>query len=44
MRDEVLADLDRLGVLVNWRKSVLKPSHCLRFLGMLVDSEVYKFF
>ena len=44
VRDEVLADLDRLGVLVNWRKSVLEPSHCLRFLGMLVDSEVYKFF
>jgi len=44
VRDEVLADLDRLGVMVNWKKSVLHPSRCLRFLGMLVNSEVYRFF
>ena len=44
VRDEVLADLDRLGVLVNWKKSVLKPNKCVRFLGMLVNSEVFRFF
>lgn len=44
VRDEVLADLERLGVFVNWKKSVLTPSFCLRFLGMLVDSAAFKFF
>ena len=43
----MLADLERLGVqvkLVDWKKSVLTPSKCTRFLGMLVDSELYRFF
>ena len=44
VRDEVLADLDRLGVFVNWKKSVLEPSKCTRFLGMLVDTLAYRFF
>ena len=44
VRDEVLADLERLGVQVNWKKSVLTPSKCIRFLGMLVDSALYRFF
>ena len=44
VRDERSADLDRLGVQVNWKKSVLTPSKCTRFLGMLVDSELYRSF
>ena len=44
MRDNILSDLMRAGVFVNWRKSVLTPCKCLRFLGMLVDSVAYKFF
>ena len=44
IRDEMLADLERLGVHVNWKKTVLTPSKCTRFLGMLVDSELYRFF
>jgi hypothetical protein len=44
VRDEVCADLKRLGVLVNWKKSLLKPCKCLRFLGMLIDSDGYRFF
>ena len=44
VRDEVLADLDRLGILVNWGKSVLCPNKCTRFLGMLVNSQVFRFF
>ena len=44
VRDEVLEDLERLGVFVNWKKSVLTPSFCVRFLGMLVDSRAYKLF
>lgn len=44
VRDAVLADLEALGALINWRKSVLNPGKCLRFLGMLVDSLSYRFF
>ena len=44
VRDEVLRDLEAVGALVNWRKSVLTPGKCLCFLGMLVDSESYRFF
>jgi hypothetical protein len=44
VRDEVCADLKRMGVLVNWKKSILTPCKCLRFLGMLVDSAAYRFF
>ena len=44
VRDEMLADLGRLGVQVNWKKTVLTPSKCTRFLGMLIDSELYRFF
>jgi hypothetical protein len=44
VRDEMLADLERLGIQVNWKKSVLTPSKCVRFLGMLVDSAAYRFF
>jgi hypothetical protein len=44
VRDEMLADLEQLGLQVNWKRSVLTPSKCTRFLGMLVDSELYRFF
>ena len=44
VRDAICADLDKLGVEVNWKKSVLTPSFCVRFLGMLVNSEEYRFF
>jgi hypothetical protein len=44
VRDAVLADLEAVGALVNWRKSVLTPGKCLCFLGMLVDSVLYRFF
>ena len=44
VRDEMLADLETLGVQVNWKRSVLTPSRCVRFLGMLIDSEAYRFF
>jgi hypothetical protein len=33
-----------IGALINWVKSVLNPSHCLRFLGMLVDTVSFRFF
>ena len=31
VRDEMLADLERPGVQVNWKESVLTPSKCTRF-------------
>ena len=43
VRDERLADLERLGAQVNWRKSVLTHSKHTRFLCMLVDSELCRF-
>ena len=44
VRDDILSDFMRAGVLVNWKESVLVPCKCLRFLGMLVDSVAYRFF
>jgi hypothetical protein len=44
VRAKVLSDLEAVGALVNWRKSVLTPGKCLCFLGMLVDSVSYRFF
>ena len=41
---EVLDDMERLGLQINWGKSVLTVSKCLLFLGMLVDSLAYRFF
>jgi hypothetical protein len=44
VRDEVLADFEAVGAQINWKKSLLTPSKCLRFLGMLVDTQRYRFF
>lgn len=40
----IVRDLDEAGLQVNWGKSVLTPCKCLKFLGLLVDSEAYRFF
>ena len=42
-RDEMLADLQQLGVQVNWRESVLTHSKHTRFLCMGVSSELCGF-
>ena len=44
VRDAVLADLEAIGAQVNWKKSILTPSKCLRFLGMLVETVSYRFY
>ena len=44
VRDDVLADLAAVGAQVNWKKSILTPSKCLRFLGMLVETVSYRFY
>lgn len=43
VRDEVLRDMQRLGFYVSWAKSVLKPSHITKFMGVLVDSDSMRF-
>lgn len=42
--EEVIADLKRLGFYTAWKKSVLKASRVVRFLGTIVDSEKMRFF
>lgn len=44
VRDAVIADLESLGLFVSWKKSVLRPSKAVRFLGFVVDSERMRFF
>ena len=44
MRDAVIAVIEAVGDQTNWKKSILKPCKCLRFLGMLVDSISYCFY
>ena len=38
VRDEVLAGPATAGAQMNWKKSILTPSKCLRFWGMLVET------
>ena len=40
----MLADFEAVGAQINLKKSFLTPSKCLRFLGMLVDTQSYRFF
>ena len=44
VRDEIVADLDAVGIQVNWLKSVQTPGHIIKFLGMIIDSIKYRFF
>lgn len=44
IRDQAIADLASLGFCVSWKKAVLKPTQCIRFLGVVVDSRQMRFF
>lgn len=37
-RDSTLWLLQHLGFVINWTKSVLDPSHCMEYLGLVIDS------
>ena len=37
-RDSTLWLLQHLGFLINWKKSVLDPSHCMEYLGFVINS------
>ena len=37
-RDSTLWLLQHLGFVMNWKKSVLIPSHCLEYLGFVINS------
>ena len=38
-RDKTLFLMEQLGFMINLKKSVLEPSHCIEFLGMKIDSK-----
>ena len=44
VRDGMWADFEAVAAQINWKKSLLTPSKCLRYLGMLVDTQQYRFF
>ena len=37
-RDSTLWLLQHLGFVINWEKSVLDPSHCMEYLGFVINS------
>ena len=37
-RDSTLWLLQNLGFVINWKKSVLDPSHCMEYLGFVINS------
>lgn len=39
-----MSELDKLGVTINLKKSILEPTHRFIFFGLLTDSVQFKVF
>ena len=44
VRDQAVADLEGLGWLVNYEKSILTPDKIIKWVGVVIDSRLMRFF